>query len=890
MIRDVFYYNNKPNVHPREKHATSLEDARRQATTEHFWIINEYCDYRNFDWDFDFDFLPDEDVWAKDHNNVWPSQHQKDSGTWLCPKEHSDVIIYRNDVDVVIRKKIKSEHWVEHDNIDASFDYSWHPDSTDPPYIYVWGSKFMNVTEQPALEYRVPGATELKYMHELVPIQVEWDKWEIPDDIDQDKFDFTWRPDDNEPPFIWQFGTQWQKTGGPRYIVPGATEIKYTSDQHAIKLPDKSKFRILGGLKIASFDYSWHPDDTSPPYNYQFGTESHSAEDMPAIEYFMGTDIEAKFMHSPIAYFNLPESQTTASILNNVELDMFYVYHDDHNQYDMLHKRFGDRVQKTRYFNSWVDTINRCLKRATTELVWILDSRLDYSEFDFGYYPNIWQKKMVHIFGTQWTHWGNTYLVNRETFENDTRYIKVIEHLSNLNFVKHIRAKKIRCDYDIVLIDHGNDEVELTKQQLAEYNPKIVTYDNSYLETLRQIVNILETKKEHYAWVCSSVCDYSNFDFTYTTDFYATENLHVFASDKQKFGDTFLIDVNKARTMLEQIENLTEYEKVNYVNQISAKRYQEPIFFTEHDTHANELRDDINFPYYRLVTHDNRDINIVNTEPVSLWDNTTPITILTKGATQVIVPKSAKKHVKHELYDYPYIKHSNKLGKSRPLDIVFLSNNEKCADENYEHLLNVTKDLENRVVRVDGVNGRKQAYHASAEASNTPWYFAVFAKLRIDQDFDFSWQPDRLQADKHYIFHALNPVNKLVYGHQAMIAYHKRLVLNNTGRGLDFTLDDEHETVPLLSGVAYYNTDEFSTWRTAFREAIKLRANDDMDSRHRLHVWLTEAEGDYAEYSLQGANDAVRYYQSVDGDFDQLKLSYEWDWLRERFLLTSNLI
>jgi hypothetical protein len=72
MIRDVFYYNKKPNVHPREKFAKSLEDARQQATTEHFWIINEYGDYKNFDWEWDFDFLPDEDVWAQDHDNVWP--------------------------------------------------------------------------------------------------------------------------------------------------------------------------------------------------------------------------------------------------------------------------------------------------------------------------------------------------------------------------------------------------------------------------------------------------------------------------------------------------------------------------------------------------------------------------------------------------------------------------------------------------------------------------------------------------------------------------------------------------------------------------------------------------------------------------------------------------
>jgi hypothetical protein len=65
----------------------------------------------------------------------------------------------------------------------------------------------------------------------------------------------------------------------------------------------------------------------------------------------------------------------------------------------------------------------------------------------------------------------------------------------------------------------------------------------------------------------------------------------------------------------------------------------------------------------------------------------------------------------------------------------------------------------------------------------------VFAKLEVSSSFDWSWQPDRLQEPKHYIFHALNPVNGLEYGHQAMIAYNRKLVLENTAPGLDFTLD-----------------------------------------------------------------------------------------------------
>ena len=86
-----------------------------------------------------------------------------------------------------------------------------------------------------------------------------------------------------------------------------------------------------------------------------------------------------------------------------------------------------------------------------------------------------------------------------------------------------------------------------------------------------------------------------------------------------------------------------------------------------------------------------------------------------------------------------------------------------------------------------------------------------------------------------------------------------------------------------MSGTANFNTDPFSTWRTAFREAIKLRHDSADISKERLEKWLTVAEGDYAEYSIYGAKDALEYYEKVNGDYAQLKLSYEWDWLTRTF-------
>jgi hypothetical protein len=537
--------------------------------------------------------------------------------------------------------------------------------------------------------------------------------------------------------------------------------------------------------------------------------------------------------------------------------------------------------------NSWVDTINRCINKSETELCWILNSELDYTGFTFDYYPSPWQQKMVHVFGTQWSHWGTTFMVNKESFTEDTKYVKIIEHLNNLNFVKSKRAIASNCLYDVCLIDYGNDNADnITSliENKTKKNVYTIEYAGDYLSTLKNMLYELGIKKDHYIWVCSSICDYSNFDFTYICDPFSLEQLHVFPSDKQKYGDTFFINVNRLRTLVEDLDTLENIDKINFNQHQRVKRLPAPIFITESDTHVSVTNTDFDWPYATFITSDNKEIKVVDNEPISLWSKESKnILITSTGGTHIVVPKEAKEYVKNELYDYPYIAKSDKLATSQPLDIVFLSNGETGADENYEHLLNVTKGLPNRVVRVDGINGRVAAYHAAAEASNTPWMFTVFAKLRVNSKFDFSWQPDRLQVPKHYIFYASNPVNGLVYGHQAMIAYNKQITLGNIGKGLDFTLDNEHEVVELNSGVARYNTDAFSTWRTSFREAIKLKLDDSSDSKYRLSIWSLIGEGDFAQYSIQGAKDAVDYYDEVNGDIDKLKLSYEWAWLKDKF-------
>jgi hypothetical protein len=276
---------------------------------------------------------------------------------------------------------------------------------------------------------------------------------------------------------------------------------------------------------------------------------------------------------------------------------------------------------------------------------------------------------------------------------------------------------------------------------------------------------------------------------------------------------------------------------------------------------------------------------------VPLWrEKTKTVVPLSAGASKVVVPKSAVSYIKTQAYDYPYIDRTQRhMYTDELLDIVFIDNSEPNAEENWAFLNITTTNNNNRIHRSSGVNGRVAAYQAAAELSTTPWFFAVFAKLKVAPQFDWGWQPDRLQESKHYIFHALNPVNGLEYGHQAMIAYNKQLVLANSGTGLDFTLDDKHEVVPVLSGTANYHYSAWVAWRTAFRECIKLKDSlPNIENEYRLTQWLTR-DNTEEQWSLNGAEDAVEYYDAVGGDFAELRKSYDWAWLASYALLKRNL-
>lgn len=498
---------------------------------------------------------------------------------------------------------------------------------------------------------------------------------------------------------------------------------------------------------------------------------------------------------------------------------------------------------------------------------WQVPPDIDVTEFDFSWVPDPGDPPFTYQFGTQHQRTGGPQYR--------------VPGAAIIKYVDQIRARTTSKATAIYEIDHMCGHAG----QIPN-TTRTVRYFDNYLDTLRRLAKGIPDEHE-FVWICSSICDYKDFDFSWHPEQWQATMLHVFASDGEKFGDTFFMHVPTFHARTDTLQLLDWYD-LNFVG-VSVPRRPLPVIRHDFDTHVEAVKtQDWAGPLAVFATGP-----VEQTPPVPLWrEKVKTILPMSAGASQVIVPKTAVPYIKKQLYDYPHIdKTQRHLHDEQPLDIVFIDNGEPNAEENYQHLKWVAERANNiKIHRSSGVTGRVAAYHAAAELSTTPWFFAVFAKLRVDTNFDWTWQPDRMQEPKHYIFHAFNPINGLTYGHQAMIAYNKKLVLANTGVGLDFTLDSAHEVVPIVSGTADYAHSPWMAWRTAFRECIKLRSSTDVESQYRLNKWLTVAMGQpYGQWSIYGAEDAVEYYDSVSGDPAELKKSYDWSWLASYALIRRNL-
>ena len=217
-------------------------------------------------------------------------------------------------------------------------------------------------------------------------------------------------------------------------------------------------------------------------------------------------------------------------------------------------------------------------------------------------------------------------------------------------------------------------------------------------------------------------------------------------------------------------------------------------------------------------------------------------------------------------------------------DIVFISYNETQAEENWSNL----KDRFPYAKRIHGVKGIHQAHIEAAKVAVTDMLWIVDADAIVLDSFDFSYIPDITNQDTVYVYTSINPINGLEYGNGGVKLFPRLATVNmdTTTNDMSTSISDKFKVVDEISNIAAFNVNEFSTWRSAFRECAKLSSETikgqvDDETNERLRIWTTVGKDKpFGEYCINGARAGMEFGLSNSSD---LNLINNFDWLKEQF-------
>ena len=224
---------------------------------------------------------------------------------------------------------------------------------------------------------------------------------------------------------------------------------------------------------------------------------------------------------------------------------------------------------------------------------------------------------------------------------------------------------------------------------------------------------------------------------------------------------------------------------------------------------------------------------------------------------------------------------------TKEYDIVMISYDEANADENCNKL----KTRFPRAQRIHGVKGIHQAHIAAANICSTEMFWIVDGDAIIADDFNFDYVAEDNRAV--HVWRSQNPINDLVYGYGGVKLFPTQMTRDMDVSRPDMTtsISDRFKKMEKISCVTGFNSSEFSTWRSAFRECAKLSSKiidrqKENETNERLHTWTTVGmDRPFGEFAIKGAIAGSEYGLSNGAD---LRLINDFNWLYEQFVENTN--
>lgn len=550
------------------------------------------------------------------------------------------------------------------------------------------------------------------------------------------------------------------------------------------------------------------------------------------------------------------------------------------------------------------------------EISVIASTPKQYDQFiitDYEDYLKAFESTRTEMF---WAVWSNVKVINQKIFDtyfshharqsrNENHVFKNIcdtqESFVNgvVLFSKNLPVSKKEIDYKF-LINKKEYEIVASRNQ---YPIHIVSSYNQYLD-------ICNTEKQSLFWCVwpdLDIVDNTIFDFYFDPfngqyDYDRSVN-HMFKNkvgNEESFISGIALCSPKAVVSKKEIEHRFFMDKKEHDRLVSKSKlydkfvietYQDYIQALETSTTdmfwmiPNEVEplEDFKFDLqFAFQNNFERSINHVFKNKDVDENKYNGIMLLSKQA-----PVSARE------IEYRYLiekkEYDTVASRLKLYDIIFISYNEPNADENYKML----KDKFPRAKRVHGVKGIHQAHIAAAKLSTTPMFWVVDGDAIVEDNFKFDLLLPKHDTDIVHVWLSRNPINNLTYGYGGVKLLPKQLTesMDLKSKSVDMTMSisKKFKVVQEISNITAFNTDPFSTWKSAFRECVKLAsrpvdAGYQEETEDRLITWCNiGVEKLYGEYSLAGARAGKQYGSENISDPEKLAKINDFEWLLEQF-------
>jgi hypothetical protein len=505
--------------------------------------------------------------------------------------------------------------------------------------------------------------------------------------------------------------------------------------------------------------------------------------------------------------------------------------------------------------NSYDDYLN-AFEQSTTEMFWCIPNDV-----------NIINESVFNF----------TYTI-KNSFDTLHEFDRKINHVyKNGDYYDGIILCSTMCKISSREFNYGfivqKKEVDITASLPKQYG--IITVSN-----YEDYITKLSNTNSEFVWVVPDDIDVA-FDFDYQMPRWEKDNVHIFKNGL--YNDGIMI----------HHRNMTISKKEYVLILASTPQPYDIITVSNYEDYITKLSN-TNSEFVWVVPND---VNITFDFDYQMprWEKDN-VHIFKNGLyNDGIMIHHRNMTISKKEYDYCWYTKKKEVDIMASLpkqyNIVFISYNESNADKNYNNLLTRFPTAK----RVHGVKGIHQAHIEAAKLCNTDMFWVVDGDASIVNSFNFDYQVPKWQRDQVFVWQSQNPINDLVYGYGGVKLFPRKETINMNVQSTDMTtsISSKFNAVNQLSNITAFNTSEFETWKSAFRECCKLASKmidrqqqDETDTRLAAWCSATGRDRPFGDYAIQGARAGRKYGVANQGNINALNKINNFDWLEEQFNLS----